>query len=308
MSAEFKVIGYYFPGPEGIELQLDKVDFSVLTHVNYSFAIPTLDGHLRPIDHPELVRELVEYTHKHHKKISLAVGGWSWEDVPLEATFVQATDSQEKIEQLGDDIINMCLEYDFDGIDIDWEHPRWKSGTYKQYEALILYLSERLHKQGKYLTSAVLSGLQWNGVLWEDSAAHTDKVFEAVDWLNVMTYDGGEGDKHSTYDFAVNCINYWRYHRGLPKEKVVMGVPFYSYIPPRSYEALLEADADAWKKDMVVVDGQEFHYNGTLTMQKKVDYALEHCGGVMFWETTADTSKKEYSLLHTIGRRIKKSC
>ena len=308
MAEDFKVIGYYFPGPEGTELQLDKVDFSVLTHVIYSFAIPTPEGHLRPIVHPELVKELVEYAHKNNKKISIAVGGWSWEDIPLEATFVQATDSQAKIEQLGDDIIKMCLEYNFDGVDIDWEHPRWKSGTYKQYEALILYLSVRLHKQGKLLTSAVLSGLQWNGVLWDDSASHTDKVFEAVDWLNVMTYDGGEGIKHSTYDFAVNCINYWRYHRGLPKEKVVMGVPFYSYMPPRSYEAILEADKDAWKKDMAVIDGQEFHYNGIATIQKKVDYALENCGGVMFWEVTADTSNKEYSLLQAIGKQIKKSC
>lgn len=308
MATDFKVIGYYFPGPEGKTLELDKVDFSVLTNVIYSFAIPTTDGHLRPIDHPDLVKELVEYTHKNNKKISLAVGGWSWEDIPLEATFVEATNTPEKIEQLGDDIINMCLEYDFDGIDIDWEHPRWKSGTYKQYEALILYLSERLHKQGKLLTSAVLSGLQWNGVLWEDSASHTNKVFEAVDWLNVMTYDGGEGIKHSTLDFAVNCINYWRYHRGLPKEKVVMGLPFYSYNPPRSYEALLEADGDAWKKDMVVMDGKEFHYNGIETIQKKVDYARKHCGGVMFWEVTNDTSRKEYSLLQSIGKQIKKNC
>lgn len=308
MTEEFKVIGYYFPGPEGKALQLDKVDFSVLTHVNYSFAIPTKEGRLRSIDHPELVKELVEYTHKHNKKIALAVGGWSFEEVPLEATFAEATNTPEKIVQLGDDIFSMCLEYDFDGIDMDWEHPRWKSGTYKQYEALMVYLSEKLHAAGKYLTSAVLSGLQWNGVLWEDSAAHTNKVFEAVDWLNVMTYDGGEGEKHSTYDFAVNCINYWRFHRGLPKEKVVMGVPFYSYIPPKSYEAILEADAEGWNKDMIIADGQEIHYNGVATIQQKVDYALENCAGVMFWEVTADTANKDYSLLQAIGRQIKKSC
>lgn len=301
MVENFKVIGYY-AGWKG--LQLEKVDFSVLTNLIYAFAIPTKEGHLRPIDQPELVKELVEYTHKNGKKISLAVGGWSYLDVPLEATFVQATDSQEKIEILGEEILQMCREYDFDGIDIDWEHPRLKSGTYKQYEALILYLSERLHKQGKLLTSAVLSGATWDGQIWEDSACHTDKVFAAVDWLNVMTYDGGEGIKHSTYDFAVNCINYWRKTRMLPKDKVMMGVPFYSYMPPRSYEAILEADADAWNKDRVVIDGQEFHYNGVATMKKKVQYALEECGGVMIWEVTEDTLQKEYSLLQTIGAQL----
>ena len=129
MADAFKVIGYY-AGWGG--LQLEKVDFSVLTNLIYAFAIPTPDGHLLPIDHPELVKKLVEYTHENGKKISLAVGGWSYLDVPLEATFVQATDSQKKIDTLGEEIIQMCHEYNFDGIDIDWEHPRLKSGTYKQ--------------------------------------------------------------------------------------------------------------------------------------------------------------------------------
>jgi len=305
MSKDFKVIGYYFLGQDSEKIQYDKVDFSILTNVMYSFAIPTTDGHLRPLDKPELVKELIDYTHKNGGQISMAVGGWSYKDVPLEATFVQATDTPEKITQLGDEIISVCMEYGFDGVDVDWEHPRWESGTYKQYEALILYLSERLHAKGKLLTSAVLSGATWDGEIWTDSASHTDAVFEAVDWLNVMTYDGGEGIKHSTYDFAVNCMNYWINQRGFNKDKIMMGVPFYCYIPPRSYDAILAADNEAWSKDMAVIDGQEFHYNGIDTMNKKVDYAYANCGGIMFWEVTADTGCKEYSLLQTIGKRIK---
>lgn len=301
MAQEFKVIGYY-AGWNG--LHLEKVDFSVLTHLIYAFAIPTVEGHLRPIDHPEIVRRLVEEAHKAGRKMSLAVGGWSYLDIPLEETFVKATDTPEKIKTLGDEIVALCAEYNLDGIDIDWEHPRLENETYKQYEALILYLSERLHKMGKYLTSAVLSGTTWDGVVWDDSACHTDAVFEAVDWLNVMTYDGGEGERHSTYQFAITCATYWLETRKLPREKMMLGLPFYSYRPPCSYEHLLQMDSKAWEKDCVAVDGMEYHYNGVETIAAKTQYALAHCGGVMIWEVNEDTTDAQYSLLQTIGREF----
>ena len=301
MNKDFRVIGYY-AGWNG--MQPDKLDFSVLTNLIYAFAIPTPDGHLRPLEYPEVAKELIKRAHDNGKRISLAVGGWSYLDIPLEATFVQATDSPEKIESLGDEIIQMCQDYGFDGIDMDWEHPRYQSGTYKQYEALMLYLSEKLHGAGKLLTSAVLSGVTWDGEVYEDSASHTDKVLEAVDWLNVMTYDGGEGIHHSTYEFAVNCMNYWLKDRGLKREKVMMGLPFYSYMPPMSYAKILAADPEAYAKDMIQTDGKEFHYNGMDTMARKVRHACENCGGVMIWEVTEDTQQKEYSLLQTIGKVI----
>lgn len=301
MQGNFKVIGYY-AGWTG--LQLEKVDFSVLTHLIYAFAIPTPEGHLRPIDNPKLVQRLTKEAHQAGRKMLLAVGGWSYLDIPLEATFAQATDSMEKIHTLGNEIVELCMEYDLDGIDIDWEHPRLKGETYKQYEALILYLSEKLHAKGKVLTSAVLSGVKWNGEVWADSACHTDAVLQAVDWLNVMTYDGGKGIRHSTYEFTINCMKYWREDRKLSKEKVMMGLPFYSYGPPCSYEELLERDSEAWKKDVVVFGEQEYHYNGIETIQKKTQYALEHCGGVMIWQMTEDTTDKEYSLLQAIRSQL----
>lgn len=301
LNGEFRVIGYYAGWNGDV---LEKVDYSILTHLIYAFAIPTKEGHLRPIDHPELVRTLVKHAHDNQRKISLAVGGWSYLDIPLEATFVEATNSSDKIKNLGNEIVNMCIEYGFDGIDMDWEHPRYKSGTYKQYEALMLYLSQELHERGKILTSAVLSGVTWDGDVYEDSASQTEAVLNAIDWLNVMTYDGGEREKHSTYEFAVQCMKYWIENRGMKKEKVVMGLPFYSYVPPRTYETILEYDQEGHKKDMIIMDGQEIHYNGIQTIQQKTAYAIENCGGVMIWEITEDTTEKEKSLLKAIGKML----
>ena len=30
-------------------------------------------------------------------------------------------------------------------------------------------------------------------------------VLNAVDFINVMAYDGGDGERHSSYQFAVHC-------------------------------------------------------------------------------------------------------
>lgn len=301
-TKDFSVITYY-AGWNGD--QTEKLDLDILTHVIYAFAIPKKNGTMRRLKHQRLVKKIVRMVHDKNRTISLAIGGWSYHDIPLESTFAEATNSPEKIKMLGDQIVAMCMKFGFDGIDVDWEHPRI-SGTYKQYEDLILYLEKELHQRGKILTSAVFSGVNWDGSIHEDSAAHTDKVLQAVDWLNVMTYDGGEKEKHSTYEFAVNCMNYWINTRGLSKEKVMMGLPFYSYNPAMDYKKILRADPQAYSKDMTIINNKEYHYNGIITIQKKTEYAMEHCGGVMIWEITNDTEDKNYSLLQSIGK-VKKS-
>ena len=46
-AAGFKIVGYY---PSWSPDSLGKVDFNVLTHVNYAFAIPNPDGTLKPLE------------------------------------------------------------------------------------------------------------------------------------------------------------------------------------------------------------------------------------------------------------------
>lgn len=137
------------------------------------------------------------------------MGGWSYNGAELEPVFVSATSTSEKTRQLGDEILAMCNEYGFDGVDIDWEHPRVDGPSKNQYQELILYLADALHAQGKLLTSAVVSGVSADGNIYYDAAAHSDAVLNAVDWIHVMAYDGGDGERHSSYDFAVNSAAYW---------------------------------------------------------------------------------------------------
>lgn len=303
-SDEFKVVAYY---PSWKVNGLDKVRFDIVTHAIYAFAIPNADGTLRPLENPDTAKALIKKAHKNGAKVLIAVGGWSYNDVPLEPTFKEATSTTEKIYKLGDAILNLCEEYGFDGVDMDWEHPRVDDTSKSQYEKLMLYLGGKLHKKGKILTSAVLSGATPDGGVYYDAAAHSDKVLETVDWIHVMAYDGGDGERHSSYKFAKDCGKYWHTTRKMPSSKVVLGVPFYARPSWMSYEDILSINSDAGSADHSDVYGMDAYYNGINTIQKKTKYALEQLGGVMIWEITQDTTDKNKSLLCAIGKVIEQN-
>ncbi len=294
----FKVVGYY---PSWAPEKLDRIQYDVLTHINYAFAIPTADGGLLSLDNPDLARTIIAQAHANGVKVSIAVGGWSYNGTELENTFVQATNTDAKIQAFTNAIMNMVNEYGFDGVDMDWEHPRTGQPSQTQYEKLMLSLSSALKQKGKLLTSAVLSGVSADGVVYWDSAAHTNAVLGCVDWINVMAYDGGDGERHSSYNFAVNCGLYWRDTRGMPAEKVVLGVPFYGRPSWASYDAILQANPNAYNTDTSMVNGVQAYYNGIPTIQSKTTWAKQNLGGIMIWELSQDTLDRSKSLLTAIG-------
>lgn len=300
-DSDFKVVGYF---PSWKPLEAERIRYDVLTHVIYAFAIPTVEGGLRPLENADTAKRIIQDVHANGAKVLLAVGGWSYQDVPLEATFMSATKNFKTIKKFGNAIIRMCEKYGFDGIDMDWEHPRMDGNAYKQYEDLMLYLSKELHNRGKILTSAVMSGATPDATIYYDSAAHTDKVLDAVDWIHVMAYDGGDGDRHSSYTFAKNCGTYWHDTRGLAPEKVVLGVPFYGRPSWASYRDILQEDSLAWKSDKAQINGMTAYYNGISTIKKKTMYAKKELGGIMIWEITQDSFLKKRSLLTAIGEVV----
>lgn len=295
-----KVVAYY----PSWKSDTSKLRYDILTHVIYAFAIPTAEGGLRPLEAAEQVPGIISSAHNSGAKVLLGVGGWSYNDVPLESTFISATETPEKTAAFAAAIVEMCNRYGFDGVDMDWEHPRVDGSSAKQYEALMLLLSEKLHSEGKLLTSAVLSGATADGNIYYDAAAHSDKVLAAVDWINVMAYDGGDGERHSGYDFAVNSALYWRDKRKMPAEKVVLGVPFYSRPGWAAYENILAAVPEAKDSDHVSFNGMEVWYNGQPTIRKKSEFAARELGGIMIWEITQDTSERQSSLLTAIAEGI----
>lgn len=282
-GAEFKVIGY-FPSWHG---EVRDIPFSKLTHVNFSFAQVGFGG---TVEAPAMgkLRELVQRAHAQGVKVGIAVGGWNDGDAtPFEAMSAKPATRANFVKSA----VAFCQAQNVDGIDIDWEYPVAASAA--NYAALMKELGEALHKQGKYLSTAVIAKGDQYG-------AHVQSpVFAAIDMLNIMAYDfQHEYPSHSPFELATASLDYWL-KRGCPPEKAMLGVPFYGRSPETPYRDLVRQDAQAANKDQV---GACF-YNGAPTMVKKAVLAHEKAGGIMIWEISQDAAGKG-SLLEAIHQQV----
>jgi GH18 family chitinase len=281
MPEPFRIVGYVTGGNAIVSL----IQFDKLTHINYAFLLPQADGTLAPMANLWKLREVVALAHDHGVKVLISVGGWGYDaqfealaaDPATRAAFVGALDA-------------FAREYDLDGIDIDWEYPGPEASSAQNFLSLMRELEAVLRPQGKLLTSAVVAaGANGDGVL-------TD-VFETVDFLNVMAYDG-PGPNHSSVEYAEQALDYWS-ARGLPLEKTVLGVPFYARSPEVPYRKLVEASPEAAGVDSWDYLGSTVYYNGLATMQRKTELALNRASGIMIWALAHDTDDST-SLLNTI--------
>ncbi|MBQ9813172.1 MAG: hypothetical protein IJM54_07640 [Thermoguttaceae bacterium] len=291
---QFKIVGYA-PNWHGVGY-LDNIDYNQVTHLIYAFAIPTADGKIRPLNDGGFMTALVKKAHEHNVKVSIAIGGWSYNGKPLESTFAAATDTDAKCRTLADSMLKVVDDYGLDGIDVDWEYPR--ANTSRQYETLIKYLREGLDQrgEGKFLTSAV-AGFT--------SAGYSATALGYLDWVNVMAYDGDGGAGHSPYNYAVDSTNKWK-NVGLSKDKIVVGVPFYARPAWTSYADLVAADKENATKDKTEYKGATVYYNGLETIAQKTEFACDNAAGVMIWEMSQDyTSDKHLSLLNKIYETAK---
>ncbi|MFD3163922.1 glycosyl hydrolase family 18 protein [Herpetosiphon sp. NSE202] len=278
----FKSIGY-MPSWAG---DVNSIQYSKITHINYAFLLANADGSLRSLDNPGKLQSMVTLAHNNNVKVFISVGGWSGSSV--DATFEALGASPTARTNFINNMVNFVNQYNLDGVDIDWEYP--KASSAGNYSALMSGLSTAMHSRGKLLTAAVVS----DGSAADGVAAD---VFGYVDWLNIMAYDGGE--PHANYDWSINSLNFWL-NRGLPASKAVLGVPFYAR-PGESftYAQAVAANRDNANRDCATVNGVYGCYNGQPTIRRKTQYLLTHAAGIMYWEMSQDT-KDSTSLVSTI--------
>ncbi|MEV4282926.1 glycosyl hydrolase family 18 protein [Actinoplanes xinjiangensis] len=268
----FKSVGY-MPSWAG---SVTSVQYSKLTHINYSFALPNANGTLQPIENTAKLQQLVTLGHQNNVRVSLAVGGWNdGNDSAFESLAAGAGTRTTFVNSL----MSVVRQYNLDGIDMDWEYPD-PGASADNYTALMGQLSTALHNEGKLLTAAVVSeGGTANGV--------QPAVFGHVDWLNIMAYDGGT--PHANYDWSIAAANFWK-SRGLPKAKTVLGVPFYSRPGYYTYAQLVALDPANANRDCTTAGGAQQCYNGLPTIRRKTQWAMANAGGIMNWELSQDAT------------------
>jgi chitinase len=266
----FKSVGYATNHGSATAIQ-----YSKLTHVMYSFARPNADGSLKPIENTAKLKQVVQLGHQNNVKVLIAVGGWNnGDDSPFETLAASAAGRAKLVAALS----GVVSQYGLDGVDMDWEYPD-PGASANNFTLLMKELSAAMKGKGKLLTAAVSAKNMGAGV--------QPAVFGYVDFLNIMTYDGGT--PHANYDWAIDAMKYWL-GRGLPKEKAVMGVPFYSRPGNRSFADIVALNPANANKDCVVIGGVNECYNGLPTIRSKTKWALANAGGMMNWQLAQDAT------------------
>ncbi|MFK9093603.1 glycoside hydrolase family 18 protein [Bacillus salipaludis] len=298
------------------------VDYSKLTHIIFSFAHPTKDGGilLNGDSAVKNLRAVVSNAKKSNTKVMLAVGGWfhinGGESYEYFKTAISNPVSRTK---LVNELTSIADREQLDGIDIDFEHPRGEADA-ENLAAFTKELSAQLHPKNKELSIAVYLKIHAVTLTEIGFVVYEPSMFEDVDHVNIMAYDGQWDDGYhaanlAPYPFTEKIVNYWADlfdKNNLPKEKLVLGVPFYAQpedpkVKQVSYGAIINQDPANAAKDTVSMNGKTYYYNGDATMKKKTDLALAHSfGGMMIWEVGLD-SQGSHSLTGTIFNTLKDS-
>ena len=275
----FRIVGYVTDkGVTATEEQIRSV-----THLNYAFALPQGDGSLLDIANPWKLEAYVEIAHANDVKVLISIGGWGW-DAEFERLAASPTSRATFVRE----VVALVEDFGLDGADVDWEYPDAGPSS-AAYTALMTELRAAL-PAGMLLTAAVAAVSPGADGVAAD-------VFEQVDFLNLMAYDGS-GPQHASMAYAQETLDYWA-GRGLPAAQSVLGVPFYSRPTEVSYRALVSADPAAALGDEIDHGVALVNYNGPATIGRKTELAMERASGIMIWTITDDTSD-ETSLLHAI--------
>ncbi|MBM3143575.1 MAG: hypothetical protein FJ010_01140 [Chloroflexi bacterium] len=280
-TPSFRVIAY---ATEAIITEL--ISFDRLTHINYAFLIPNTNGSFVSLNNAWKLEKIVELGHAQGVEVFLSVGGWGWDE-----QFEQLSAHKESRSAFVHNLMEFVEVYDLDGVDIDWEYPD-PGQSAENFLALMTELRAALPSE-KSLTAAVIAYGD------EYGQGIPAEAFGLMDFVNVMTYDGPD---HGSMEQFQKGLEYWL-GRGLPPEKVVMGLPFYTRPDGAPYAHLVAANPAAAKGDTFDLLGAPQRYNGIPTIQAKTCLAMQSAGGIMFWALDHD-SQDEHSLLLAIHRIV----
>jgi GH18 family chitinase len=292
-SSNFRIIGYV-PNWVDVNVFAQNFDYRQVTHLNYAFQNPDAAGNL--VESNTGLTTLVAKAHLNQVKVLVSLGGGSAADGTVKNNFQNQIITADKRAAFIHKIIIYLTKFKLDGLDVDEEGPAINSN----YGFFIHQLADSLKPKGLLLTTAVGWG----------NESIPNSVFQYFDWVNLMAYDlTGNWDlknpgQHSPYSYAKKMISDFK-KRGVKKEQLCLGVPFYGYgfyKNPGSfnYNDILAKYPDAWQKDQV---SDTIYYNGMTTIWKKTRLALSEASGIMIWELSNDV-KGDKSLLKVISGTV----
>ena len=291
---KFKVVGYYSL-QSAMTDSLTKVPFDMVTHINLWFLNPDTLGNFTQ-DFSAL-QPFINAAHAKNVKVLASIGGGS------PHPYYHALLKQDKRSLFISNLISVVEKNNLDGIDVDLEG----GDIDENYESFVLELASALRSKNKMITAAI-------AVYYKDKLS--DRALAQYDFVNVMSYDRTgswrpeKPGPHSTYAHAVEDLEYFGVERSIPKEKMVLGVPFYGYgfgpeltspaISKNYGQIVTEFPEAEFYDEFKMPDGKILYYNGIATIKQKTALAKEKASGIMIWQLKGDATG-EHSLLNAIN-------
>lgn len=273
------IIGYYASWQYYDRSGLAKpkhLDFSKVSRVNFAFFHPDAQGNLYGTDswgdplvlfgpydwnpapnsptychrgsgpgetscnHHTYSEGLIHLAHSAGAEVWPSLGGWTLSD-----NFPAIAASETTRRHFAEECVSLLRDYNFDGIDIDWEYPGYvaHSGTKDDRENYNLLLSEvRAQLDAYTLETGKHYGLTAALPCGPDNIANLDIPFleNVLTEHNLMTYDfHGPWDQvtgmnsplfyqgFGSYDYSTHqCVTNW-IDAGASSSKINVGIPFY---------------------------------------------------------------------------------
>jgi len=321
--------------PEGRYWRAEEIRGDLLTDLNVCFALIDTEGKVY-LSNRNYLKNQISTLRKMfpNLRVNVSIGGWEAEG------FCDAASTAENRWIFTESVIELVKEMDFTGVDIDWEFPvgsDWGQNikcSPADRENFVLLLSDlrgALDTLGDeagyyYSLSAAIPSNSWFNKKNDVYAASL-----ICDYLNLMCYDyygswsETTGHNASLYLSAKDSYGWCSemgvkscLAAGIDPEKIVMGIPFYSfawtgveegnnhglygkthgYIGPISYKNL-DNFADGFEEYWDETARYSYRYNrqekifldhiSPRMIQEITSYALEkNLGGLMYWEYAHD--------------------
>lgn len=250
-GGEGEVVGYYASWAAAQGYTPDQLPAERFTQINYAFA-NIADGRATlgdPARDGENLRNLTELRRRNPDlNIVLSLGGWD-----DSAGFSDAAASPESRRTFARSCVDLLAAHGLDGVDLDWEYPvsGGAPGTVhrpqdkENFTLLLRELRRALDQQGRrdgkrYVLT--IAGAVNGGYL---SSIEPQAAAEIVDHIFLMAYDlHGPWDASTGFNAPLYTpsdgplrsrasvdggISAWL-GRGVPAEKLVLGMPLYGYI------------------------------------------------------------------------------
>jgi chitinase len=240
--------------------------------------------------------------------VLLSVGGWG------SGGFSEMAADEKKRKAFAKSCLKAIKDYNLDGIDIDWEYPTKDvagiSASPNDSENFTLLMRDLRDAIGKdrLLTLATICSAHF---------IHFRNIINYVDYVNIMAYDMASPPLHHaalyktklsgkyTSETSVNA----HLAAGVPKEKLVMGMPFYGQgtmkLPKhRDIEkfkvdsGLTEQWDDVGKFPYLIdKDGKVVYtYENTRSLAEKCKFIKsKDLRGAMYWECGYDNQYNDLS-------------